>query len=109
MIAPRDTPRASSRVSHRRSGRTPLRLGSSPSIQRIDIARPRVRTEDSKDRDGKDAPTVPAHLMSDGSGTFPVSSLNDWERQVLKSEMAQPGFLAWYRNPSRASQDALAV
>jgi hypothetical protein len=77
--------------------------------QRIDIARPRVRAEETKDKDGSDLLTVSGHLMSDPSGAFPVASLNEWEKNVLASEMAQPGFVAWYRNPSRASQDSLAI
>ena len=47
--------------------------------------------------------------MSDESGEFPVGSLNDWELKVLDAEMQEPDFLAWYRNPSRASEDSLAI
>jgi hypothetical protein len=35
--------------------------------------------------------------------------MNDWEREVLRAEMGRGGFLAWYRNPSRSSQDSLGV
>jgi hypothetical protein len=77
--------------------------------QRIDILRPRVRAEESKTADGNLVDTRPAHLMSDPNGEFPIGSLNDWEEQVLDSERAQGGFLAWYRNPSRASNDSLAI
>jgi type III restriction enzyme len=47
--------------------------------------------------------------MSEPGGEFPIGSLNDWETRVLDSEMGQVGFLAWYRNPSRASNDSLAI
>jgi len=47
--------------------------------------------------------------MSDVDGNFPIGALNAWEMSALESEMAQPGFLAWYRNPGRASDDSLAI
>lgn len=47
--------------------------------------------------------------MSDENGEFPIGSLNKWEVGVLDSEMSQPSFRAWYRNPSRASADSLAI
>lgn len=77
--------------------------------QRIDILRPRIRTEDTQDEDGHPLPTRPHHLMSDEAGNFPVGNLNDWEMRVLDAEMSRPDALAWYRNPSRASADSLAV
>ncbi|MGI9097024.1 MAG: type III restriction endonuclease subunit R [Solirubrobacteraceae bacterium] len=77
--------------------------------QRIYILRPRVRAEETKTADGSLLVTKPAHLMSDPDGEFPIGSLNDWETRVLDSELGQVGFLAWYRNPSRASNDSLAI
>jgi len=77
--------------------------------QRIDILRPRVRAEETRDSDGTLLATVGNHLMADEAGQFPVGSLNQWEAAVLNAEMARDDFLAWYRNPSRASDDALAV
>ncbi len=47
--------------------------------------------------------------MCDEDGNFPVESLNEWEIEVLDTEMRRPDFLAWYRNPSRPSADALAI
>lgn len=84
-------------------------IGMSRDPQRIDILRPRVRAEETEDADGGKVATRTLHLMSDGSGEFPVGSLNRWEIEVLDSEMSQPGFRAWYRNPSRASNDSLAI
>ncbi len=77
--------------------------------QRIDILRPRIRAEETEDAEGNPIITKPRHLMSDANGEFPIGSLNKWETSVLESEMAQPGFLAWYRNPQRASSDSLAI
>ena len=77
--------------------------------QRIGILRPRVRAEETKDDQGKLLPTVSGHLMADSDGRFPTGSLNEWETAVLNAEMARDDFLGWYRNPSRASDDALAV
>jgi type III restriction enzyme len=78
--------------------------------QRIDILRPKVRAEETEaDEEGTRVPTRPLHLMSDENGDFPIGSLNNWETNVLDSERQQPGFLAWYRNPGRASDDSLAI
>jgi type III restriction enzyme len=77
--------------------------------ERTDILRPRVRAEETEDSDGKKIPVVSGHLMSDPDGNFPMGTLNAWETSVLESEIKQPGFLAWYRNPSRASADSLAI
>ena len=83
--------------------------GMSPKPQVIDIKRPRVRTEETKDLDGNNLETRTRHLMSDGDGNFPIGLLNQWESKVLDKEMGRPGFQAWYRNPSRPSSDALAI
>lgn len=83
--------------------------GMSPTPQSIDILHPRVRTEETEDGEGKKLETRLGHLMSDDSGKFPVGPLNRWEIDVLDKEMSRPEFLAWYRNPSRASADALAI
>ncbi|MEV1295811.1 DEAD/DEAH box helicase family protein [Pseudonocardia sp. NPDC049635] len=77
--------------------------------QRLDIRRPRVRAEETEDANGNKLATKAQHLMSDENGLFPIGSLNSWEIRVLESEMAQPGFLAWYRNPARGSDDSLSI
>jgi type III restriction enzyme len=77
--------------------------------QRIDILRPRIRAEETEDGDGKLLPTKPGHLMSAEDGGFPIGALNAWERRVLEAEMTRSDFLAWYRNPGRASDDSLAI
>lgn len=84
-------------------------IGMSREPQRIEILRPRVRAEETEDVDGGKVATRTLHLMSDENGEFPIGSLNRWEVEVLDSEMSQLGFRAWYRNPSRASNDSLAI
>jgi len=83
--------------------------GMSREPQPIGIQLPRTRTEETEDADGNPVPTRPLHLMSDENGDFPVGSLNEWEIKVLDAEMKDNDFIAWYRNPSRASEDALAI
>ncbi len=81
----------------------------SPEPQVTEIRRPRVRTEETEDADGNKLEARVRHLMSDVEGNFPVGRLNRWELEVLDKEMARQGFQAWYRNPGRASADALAI
>jgi type III restriction enzyme len=78
----------------------------------IDLARPMSSMEATsvREADGREAPlpVYAQHLLCDETGQFPVE-LNDWERDVLEAEMQRVGFLAWYRNPSRATQDSLGI
>ena len=62
----------------------------------------------TKNSKGEDLPTYPGHLYSDDSGLFPVD-LNTWEQRVTEREVNEPTFVAWYRNPSRASPAALRI
>ena len=77
------------------------------------LSRPNVRMEETavldKDGDEKALPTRERHLLSDEDGLFPVASLNGWEIDVVDVELARPGVLAWYRNPSRGSQDSVGI
>jgi hypothetical protein len=83
--------------------------GMSSVPQAITLTRPRVRTEETQLADGTELETRPHHLMSDPAGDFPVASLNAWEIEVIDTEMKRKDFVAWYRNPSRPSADAVAV
>lgn len=80
--------------------------------QPILLTRPRTGQADTKVRDaaGKDSdlPTQKHHLLCDADGNVPAN-LNDWEKQVLEQEMNAAGFVAWWRNPSRAAKDSLAI
>jgi type III restriction enzyme len=61
----------------------------------------------ARDR-GFDVLTRTKHLLSAEDGTCPID-MNDLERAVLDQEMEQPGAVAWYRNPSRATKESLAI
>ncbi|MFD4009231.1 DEAD/DEAH box helicase [Brachybacterium paraconglomeratum] len=80
--------------------------------QPIGLTVPKTAQCDTKVRhpDGseEELPTRTMHLMASDNGTVPID-LNEWERKVLDSEAAQPGFKGWYRNPDRATQESLAV
>lgn len=75
----------------------------------IEIRRPKFRMEGTKLEDGTNALTRPLHLLADETGEFPIGGLNEWETMVLDAELARPDALAWYRNPSRGSEDALTI
>ena len=82
--------------------------------QRTTIRQPRNRLEETQTvLDGQtepvNLPVAEKHLLSDDEGNFPLGSLNGWERSALETELARKGVVAWYRNPSRPSYDALAV
>ncbi|MGO4600386.1 DEAD/DEAH box helicase [Terrabacter sp. 2YAF2] len=81
--------------------------------QRGELRRPRTRMEDFAvvDEDGQlaVAPVANRHLMSDKDGDFPLSSLNDWEFDVVQAELARSSCKAWYRNPARAAVDSVGV
>lgn len=53
-------------------------------------------------------PRYRGHLMCDAEGLFPAE-LNGWEQAVLDRESARVGFEAWYRNPARATPEALGI
>ncbi len=84
-------------------------LAMSADPHRIDVLRPKVRAEETKDLDGEPVPTRSLHLVSDEDGNFPIGTLNKWEVKVVDAEMTRSGFAAWYRNPGRASEDSLAI
>ena len=81
--------------------------------KRGELKRPRTRMEDYAviDEDGQIAvaPLADRHLMSDENGEFPLSSLNGWEFDVVRAELARKSCRAWYRNPARAAVDSLGV
>ena len=86
--------------------------GMSTHPERISVTAPKVAQADrqAREKDGKEyeLPTRQLHLMADPDGAVPID-LNEWERKVLDSEAKQPGFKGWYRNPSRATNESLAV
>lgn len=80
--------------------------------QDTDITKPRawILPTTVLEPDGSETPLpfCSNHLVSDDNGLFPVE-LNQWEQKVLETEMNRSGFECWYRNPSKASQDSLAI
>jgi len=78
----------------------------------VDLARPMawLQMTEAKEPNGETAviPSYEKHLMCDDDGLFP-DIFNLEEQEVLKAEMNRPEFLAWYRNPSRTSQDSLGI
>jgi type III restriction enzyme len=62
----------------------------------------------TKDANGDDLPTFAGHIYADADGNFPVK-LNEWEREVIATEIARPSFVAWYRNPQRATPNSLRI
>lgn len=86
--------------------------GMSDAPQDADMARPMSRLEPTVLREEGGAertiPTFEHHLMCDDQGLYPAD-LNGPEKSVLAAESNREGFIGWYRNPSRSSQDSLGV
>ena len=80
--------------------------------QDVDLARPVSRFEPTKARevDGSetDIPAYKQHLLCDEQGSYPAE-LDSWEKAVVSAEMQREGFMFWYRNPDRPSQDSLGI
>ena len=78
----------------------------------VELARPKslmqpttIRGADGSERS---LPRFERHLLCADDGLFP-EDFNSWEGEVLRAEIKRTGTVAWYRNPSRASQDSLGV
>ncbi|MDE2828305.1 MAG: hypothetical protein OXL40_13555 [Bacteroidota bacterium] len=83
--------------------------GTTTEPQPISLRRPKIRIEAALDKTGKRLETRRKHLTCAQDGTFPIGKLNRLEVSVLDKEMAESGFMAWYRNRNRPSKDALAI
>lgn len=80
--------------------------------QEIDLVVPTSRIEMTTEVENgqtRAAPTRDRHVLSDENGSYPVGKLGGWERTVLDTEMDREAAVAWYRNPSSASKDAVHV
>jgi len=54
--------------------------------------------------------TYVSHLMCvEKTQLFPEDLKTSWEKHVVATELGRNGFVAWYRNPARASQESLGV
>ncbi|MFN8103947.1 MAG: DEAD/DEAH box helicase family protein [Acidimicrobiia bacterium] len=79
---------------------------SAPEVVTIELrANEKAATKNSK---GDDLPTFEGHLYAAVDGRYPAD-LNDWETKVVNTEIGRPSFAAWYRNPSRATPNALRI
>ncbi|WP_424464896.1 DEAD/DEAH box helicase [Pseudoclavibacter helvolus] len=79
--------------------------------QLISMALPKNRQEETKRAVGDSEQLLERralHLLSDEEGMFPVGKLNPDEFEVLDTEMARPGALAWYRNPT-GGRDSMSI
>jgi len=78
----------------------------------VDLARPTSWMQPTTIREANGSetplPSFDRHMLCDEHGMFP-EDFNSWEGEVVKSELARAGAVAWYRNPSRASQDSLGI
>lgn len=54
-------------------------------------------------------PKYNSHLMCSADDKLFPCDINGWETNVLKTEMARKGFVAWYRNPGNNSRESLGV
>ena len=86
--------------------------GMSTEPERISLTVPVAAQAETmvRETDGTESPleTRLMHLMAAENGSYPIS-LNEWERKVVDSEIEQPGFKGWYRNPARATKESLAI
>jgi len=62
----------------------------------------------TKDNHGEALPTFESHIYSDADGKFPAQ-LNELEGKVVATEISRPSFVAWYRNPQRASPNSIRI
>ena len=74
-----------------------------------DTLMPDVIQEESQGADGELLKIRALHVLSDQSGQYPVGGLSPWELSVLDTELARPNVIAWYRNPSHATENAIRV
>lgn len=62
----------------------------------------------TKDNEGEPLAKFEGHIYSDADGKFPVK-LDGWEETVIKTEIGRPSFIAWYRNPQRATPNSIRI
>lgn len=80
--------------------------------QPVDVVVPASRIEMTYELTGEERTPLRVrerHLLSDEDGRFPIGKLRGWEIAVLDTEIARKNTVAWYRNPSSATRDAVQV
>jgi type III restriction enzyme len=62
----------------------------------------------TNDAQGEPLRTFPGHIYSDSEGKYPAR-VNDGEEEVVDTKVARRSFIAWYRNPQRATPNSLRI
>lgn len=62
----------------------------------------------TKDKGFEEYPRYAGHILAGSDGLAPMK-LNEWEKRVVETEQGRAGSCGWYRNPSRASADAVTA
>lgn len=70
---------------------------------------PKSRIENTRDAADHLLPIRTKHPLADEGGRFPVEKHNLWELAVVDKELGHEETVAWYRNPSSPTSDALQV
>ena len=93
----------------RESYRQIIEMSTEP--QDAGLLKPEARYEPTKSNENgkvRALPTWDSHLLCDQANKYPAD-LNDWERTVVETESARPGFSSWYRNPQQPGQSSLGI
>ena len=84
--------------------------------QSIELLRPEVWLEPTQARmvggqletEPEDLPKFSKHLLTDSEGMFP-GDFNDWETEVIHTEINRNSTVFWYRNPAQGKPESLGV
>ena len=93
----------------RESYRQIIEMSTEP--QDVGLLKPESRYEATKANENGNVIVLPVwdgHLLCNEAGKYPAE-LNDWERTVVETESAKPGFSFWYRNPQQPGQASLGI
>ncbi|TRX76410.1 DEAD/DEAH box helicase [Pseudomonas mangiferae] len=93
----------------RESYRQIIEMSTEP--QDVGLLKPEARYEATKANENGKVRVLPVwdgHLLCNEAGKYPAE-LNDWERTVVETESAKPGFSFWYRNPQQPGQASLGI
>ncbi|MCI2808379.1 DEAD/DEAH box helicase [Eoetvoesiella caeni] len=93
----------------RESYRQIIEMSTEP--QDVGLLKPEARYEATKANENGKVRVLPVwddHLLCNDAGKYPAE-LNDWERTVVETESARPGFSFWYRNPQQPGQASLGI
>lgn len=95
----------------RKAAYQPLReMAIHPSHEPLTKPANRTVPQGTADKDNNLVPFTryDGHLLTASDGTAPFN-LNEWESHVVDVESGRSGAVGWYRNPSRASAEALTA